>query len=219
MEIYPLGHASFRIKGKNASVVTDPYNPKMVGLAFPKHTIADVVVISHAHEDHNFVSLVEDPPGSSKVVVSGPGEYEIKGIDIVGIATYHDNKDGQERGSNTIYKIDIDGIVVVHLGDLGHKLSEEQVDLLNSVDVLLIPTGGVYTIDAKTAVDIVAQLEPSIVIPIHYQRDKLNQQIFAGLTPVTAFLKEMGQEQVTPLPKLKVTKDSLPEETQIVVLE
>lgn len=217
MEIYPLGHASFKLKGKAATVVTDPFDPGVVGLKFPK-TTAHIVTVSHDHPDHNFVSLVfgEDGP---PVVFSGPGEYEARGVEIVGIATFHDGKNGSERGKNTVYKIEMDGISLVHLGDLGHKLIEEQVDVLNGVDVLFVPVGGIYTIDAHLAAEIVTELEPAVAIPMHYGRSGLNPKIFTNLSPLSAFLKEMGKEGITPQPKLKVTKDLLPPEMQVVVLE
>ena len=218
MEIFPLGHASFKLKGKAAVVVTDPYDPDMVGLKFPKHTLADVVTVSHAHPDHNFINAV-DQGETEMVVISGPGEYEVKGVDILGIAAFHDPNGGKDRGKNTLYRIDIDGISVVHLGDLGHKLTEEQEAAVGSVDVLFIPVGGFYTIDAKMAVEVVTALEPAIVVPMHYQRAELDPQVFQGLASVSLFLKEMGKEGLMPQPKLKVTKDTIPEETQVVVLE
>ena len=149
----------------------------------------------------------------------GPGEYEADGVDVTGVATFHDNKEGAERGKNTMYKIDIDGVTILHCGDLGHKLTEEQVEFIDNVDVLLVPTGGFYTIDASQAAEVVTQLEPNIVIPMHYQREGLNQKIFGNLASVSAFLKAVGQENVVSSPKLKVTKDSLPQETQVVILE
>ncbi len=215
MDITYLGHSSFKLRGKNATVVTDPYDSTMVGLKFPKHVACDIVTVSHDHEDHNCTSVLEGSP----FVVNGPGEYEIKGIAIVGTPVFHDNQKGAKRGSNTMYRIEIDGIAVVHAGDLGHKLTVEQIDSLDGVDVLLIPVGGLYTIDAATAAQVVNEIEPSIVIPMHYGRPELAQQTFGNLTPVSAFLKEMGKVGLTPVPKLSVTKDKLPEELQVVVLE
>ncbi len=219
MEIIPLGLSAFLLKGKNASVICDPYDPQMAGLKFPKHTTAHIVTVSHNHADHNFVNVVEDEPGSTKMVFQGPGEYESRGVDITGIATFHDGKEGAERGGNTMYKIEIDGVSLLHCGDLGHKLTEEQEELVDAVDVMLIPVGGFFTIDAAAAVEVVTQLEPSIVIPMHYQRAGLNPQIFGNLAPVANFLKAIGCETIQPQAKFKVTRDSLPEETQVVVLE
>lgn len=210
MDITYLGHASFKIKGKTASVVTDPYSPE-VGMKFPKAE-ADIVSVSHSHFDHNSPISVSGEP----FVVQGPGEYEVKGVEIVGVDSFHDEKKGEERGKNTIYNFKIDKINVAHLGDLGQNtLSLEQIEELGNVDILLIPVGGHYTIDAANAVKIVAQLEPKIVIPMHY-RDTDNK--IDVLAPVENFLKEMGKEEVEPVNKFSITQDKLPEETQVVVM-
>lgn len=215
MDIYPLGHASFRIRGKGATIVTDPYDASMVGLKFPKNIEADVVTISHDHNDHNAVSTI----GGQAFVVGGPGEYEIKGVHIRGISSFHDGVGGAKRGKNTIYHMEIDNLRLAHLGDLGHTLSSGDIEELGEVDILFIPVGGTFTIDAKAAAQIVHDIEPAIVIPMHYQRAGLNSQVFGDLSPVRDFLKEMGKEGVVPQPKLSVTKDKLPEEMQVVILE
>lgn len=215
MDITYLGHSSFKLRGKQATVVTDPFTTSMVGLPFPKHTTADIVTVSHDHEDHNAASAIEGNP----FIISGPGEYEVKGVGVVGLGVYHDDAGGAKRGKNTIYRIEIDGISVVHLGDIGHELSVSEVDSLDGIDVLFVPVGGIYTIDAATAVKVVGEVEPFIVIPMHYMVAGLDQKTFAGLSGVDAFLKEMGKSDVTPLPKLSITKDKLPEEMQVVVLE
>ncbi|MCL4389810.1 MAG: MBL fold metallo-hydrolase [Patescibacteria group bacterium] len=211
MEIYPLGHSSFKIKGKNTTIITDPYDPAMVGHKFPK-TEADIMTVSHHHGDHDHVG---DFAG---FIVDGPGEYEVGGVTIFGVATFHDDKNGAERGVNMVYNLVIDGVKVCHLGDLGHKLTDAQLEKIGNVDVLLIPVGGFYTIDAKTAAAVVAQLEPRIVIPMHYlpagKPVKLDK-----LAPVTDFLKEMGAETVQPQSKLVTSKDKLPETTTVVVLK
>lgn len=214
MDITYLGHSSFKLRGKSATLVTDPY-PDGIGLKFPKHTTAEIVTVSHDHGDHNAIKNIEGTP----YVVSGPGEYEITGVGIVGISTYHDEVKGAKRGKNTIYRIEIDGVSVVHLGDLGHTLSSEEVENLDGVNVLLIPVGGFYTIDAEAASTIVNEIEPAIVIPMHYNRPGLDPKTFGELAPLDAFLKEMGKVGTLPLPKLSVTKDKLPEELQVVVLE
>lgn len=214
MDIVYLGHSSFKLRGKQASVVTDPFGP-MVGLPYPKHTTADIVTVSHDHEDHNAAGIVEGNP----FVVRGPGEYEVKGVGIVGVGVYHDDTGGSERGKNTIYRIELDGISVVHLGDLGHELSSAQVDSLDGVDILLIPVGGFYTIDAASAAKVVGEIEPRIVIPMHYLTAGLDQKAFGSLAVVEAFLKEMGKADVVPQPKLTISKDKMPEEMQVVVLQ
>lgn len=214
MEITYLGHASFRLKGKQATVVTDPY-ANDIGLKFPKHVAADILTVSHDHTDHNATDQVEGAP----YIIKGPGEYEIKGIGVVGVRAYHDDKKGEERGGNTIYRIEIDGVAIVHLGDLGHMPTTSQVEDIGEVDVLLIPVGGFYTIDATKAVEVINELEPSIVIPMHFNRPEMNQEIFKDVTDLAAFLKAMGKTDIVPQAKLTITKDKIPPEMQVVVLE
>lgn len=213
MDIYPLGHSSFRIKGKQATIVTDPYDQAAVGLKFPK-VEADVVTISHDHRDHNASLLVEGTP----YVVKGAGEYEIKGVHIVGVSVFHDDKQGEQRGKNVMYQMIVDGVTLVHLGDLGHKLSTEQAKEIGTCDILFIPVGGAYTIGADIASEVAAQFEPKIIIPMHYKREGLKADLDV-LSGVDKFLKEMGNEEVAPISKLSITKDKLPEDTQVVVLE
>ncbi len=213
MDITYLGHSSFRIKGKQTTVVTDPYGAH-IGLKFPKQVTADVVTVSHEHADHNTLSQIDGNP----YVIGGPGEYEVKGVGVIGLPSYHDDQKGAQRGKNTIYRIEVDGISIVHLGDLGHVLTSTQVDAIDGVDILLIPVGGVYTIDPALAVSVINEIEPSIVIPMHYGRPDLNQKEFGGLAPLPAFLKEIGKEDAVPQPKLSVTKDKIPEQMQVVVL-
>lgn len=216
MEIYYLGHSSFRIKGKDATVVSDPYNQVKVpdfGLKFPK-VEAQVVTVSHLHPDHNAPELVEGKP----FVVSGPGEYEIKGVSIFGFPSFHDGKLGKERGVNTIYLIEMDGLRICHLGDLGEMLSDQKLEEIDGVDILMIPVGGFYTIGPKEASELVTKIEPLIVIPMHFRTDKTGSE-FAKLSTVEDFLKESGVESALPLPKLVITKDKLPEERQVVLLD
>ena len=213
MEIKFLGHSSFRIKGKAVTVVTDPFDA-YVGFKFPK-VEADIITISHGHQDHNQKQLV----GGRPYVINGPGEYEIKGVSVLGLQTFHDEVQGQKRGVNIVYRIELEGISLSHLGDLGHPLSAGQLGELNGVDVLFIPVGGVYTIGPKIAVEVISQIEPKIVVPMHYQvPEQKGSETFARLTGVKEFLKEIG-EQVTPQPKLLVSQDRLPAEREVLVLE
>lgn len=215
MDITHLGHASFKIRGKQVSLVTDPFSPAATGLKFPKNLEADIVTISHQHEDHNYLEAGSWKLETGTLIISGPGEYESKGVKILGISSFHDSSAGSERGRNTIYKITMDGITLCHLGDLGHKLEDKQLDLLDGIDLLMIPVGGVFTIDAKSAAEVVAQLEPIMVIPMHYQAAGLKFQ----LETVEKFLQEMGKPEIKPMPKLTISKEKLPEEMEIVVLE
>lgn len=208
MEITYLGHSTFKLSGKEVNIVTDPFLPEKTGLNFPK-TEAEVVTVSHQHDDHNNLAAVR----GDFICFDAPGEYEIKNTEIVGIDSYHDDKNGEERGKNTIFSYQIDGIHVAHLGDLGTTLSSEQIEKINGVDILLIPVGGTYTIDSKKAVKVISDLGPKIVIPMHYKAGKLND-----LEPVENFLKELGKDPRRE-EKLKILKKDLPEELEVVVLK
>lgn len=208
MDIIWYGQACFKLKGKNVSVIIDPFDPDFTGLKTPKDLLADVTLITHDHRDHNNAS-------GSQMKFSEPGEYEIGGVVVTGISSFHDNTNGSERGKNIIFHLMFDGLNIVHLGDLGQsRLTEEQVAQIGQTDILLIPVGSVYTIDSKQASQIVSQLEPKIIIPMHYKIDGLKFE----LEGVDKFLKEMGAEGVTPVPKLFITKEKLPGEPMVVVL-
>jgi L-ascorbate metabolism protein UlaG (beta-lactamase superfamily) len=214
MDIIFLGHASFRLRGKTASLVTDPFDPEMVGLKFPKVT-ADIVTISHDHNDHNKYELVRDVGK----VVDGPGEYEISGVSIIGISTFHDDKKGDLRGKNTIYVIEIDDLRVVHLGDLGHKLKEDTLESIGTIDILMIPVGGVYTIGSHEAVELTRAIDPSITIPMHYLSEGMNEESFGKLSKVDSFLSEVGLS-IERTQKLSVKKaDLVEDQKKVVVLE
>lgn len=215
MDIYWGGQALFRLKGKNASVVIDPYDPDYTGLKLPKDLTADVVLASHDHKDHNNTSAVTPPVGGKSMAFKDPGEYEVAGAVITAINSFHDDTNGTERGKNLIFHIMLDGLNIVHLGDLGQsKLTEDQLSQIGQTDILLVPVGSVYTIDAKGATAIVSQLEPKIIIPMHYKIEGLKFE----LEGVEGFLKEMGTDSVTPQPKLSITRERLPEEPEVVVL-
>jgi len=216
MEIVYLGHSSFKIKTKNGTVVTDPYNPQYVGLKMPK-VEADIITVSHDHEDHNFIEIVEGTEEREEpFVVSGPGEYEINQIFIFGLPSYHDDKKGRERGRNTIYIILADGLRICHLGDLGHSLSEKRIEALGEIDVLFVPTGGTYTLNSKEAVLAMNQIQPKVTIPMHYHLPGLK----FSLSPVNQFLEEAGVEGEEKLAKFIVKPGDLPEEERkIIVLE
>jgi L-ascorbate metabolism protein UlaG (beta-lactamase superfamily) len=148
-------------------------------------------------------------------VVTGPGEYEIGGVLIIGIPTFHDAERGSRRGKNTVYLMEVDGISVCHLGDLGHVLTAGQIEEIGDVDVLLLPVGGVSTINASLAAEVIRQLGPKAVVPMHYQTPVVKRE----LEPVEKFLKELGMEQISSQPKLSITKSSLPVSTQVFLLD
>ena len=208
MDITWLGHSCFRIRGNRATVITDPYAPSL-GYSLGNPT-ADIVCVSHQHPGHSYIQGVASKPK----LVTGPGEYEISGVLIIGIATFHDAERGTKRGKNTVYLMQIDEVSICHLGDLGHVLTAEQVEELAKVDMLLIPVGGVSTIGAPVAAEVVRQLEPKVVIPMHYKTQALTLE----LEPVDKFLKEMGVQEANPQPKLSLSRSSLPDSTQVRLL-
>lgn len=207
MEISWLGHSCFQLRGKNVTLITDPFSPQL------EHSLgkinAPIVTISHNHPGHNFIGGIDGNPR----IVHGPGEYEISDVLITGVASYHDNKHGQELGRNTIYVIHMDDLIVCHLGDLGHILQEEQLEEVADADVLLIPIGGQHTINAAQAAEVISQVEPHIVIPMHY-----SPSVGDAPNPLDKFCREMGIEALNPQLKLSITRSTLPAETQVVIL-
>ena len=209
MDISWLGHSCFKIRGRHATVITDPYPPSL-GYSLGKPT-ARIVTVSHQHSGHSYVQGI----GGEPMLVTKPGEYEIGGILIIGVATFHDREKGRKRGKNTVYLMEVDELSVCHLGDLGHVLTAEQVEEIGNVDVLLLPVGGVSTLNAPMAAEVIRQIEPKAVVPMHYKTQALNWE----LEPAERFLKEIGVKQITPSPKLSLTKSSLPASTQVFLLD
>jgi L-ascorbate metabolism protein UlaG (beta-lactamase superfamily) len=212
MMISYLGQSCFKLQDKlgpeGVTLVTDPFG-KDLGLKVPNFE-ADIVTVSHQHYDHNNVGSLRGAP----FIIDMPGEYDAKGVMVQGINTFHDNKQGAERGGNIVYRIEMDDLTIVHLGDLGHILTDEQLDQLDGVDILMIPVGGKFTIDAKTAVEVIGQLEPRIVIPMHY---KLPGSKETELDPVEKFVKELGVQPRNE-EKLKISKRDLPTEGMDLVI-
>ena len=217
MEIKYLGHSCFRLKTNQATVITDPFDSQIVGLPFTK-TAADIVTISHHHRDHDFLERITGTEKRKQpLVFDAPGEYEAQDVGVIGIVSYHDDQNGTQRGKNNIFVFQIDGLLVAHLGDLGHELEEKKIEEIGPVDVLLIPVGGEFTIGPQQAAKVIAAIGPSIVIPMHFKTAGIGKG-FAALATVDQFIEKAGIETVRHEDKLKVTKDSLPEETEIVVL-
>ena len=215
MEIYWKGHALFYIetepvKNKKVSLVIDPYDASL-GLPLPS-LAADILLITHNHFDHNNVKLVKGEP----FIIKGPGEYDVGNVYIEGIKGFHDDKQGAERGEITIYTIESEGIRICHLSDLGQKeLTEKQLERIGNIDILMIPVGGTYTISSKEAPSIISQIEPKIVIPMHYALPGLKIK----LDKVDKFLKEMGAKEPEIIKKLKIRKKDLPAEMKIILLQ
>ncbi len=209
MEITWLGHSCFRIKGKEATIVTDPCHPSL-GYSLGKLQ-ADIVTLSHFHPGHCYTGAIVSEFRGMK----GPGEYEMKGTFITGIATWHDAEQGKKLGKNTVYILAIDGVTVCHLGDLGHLPASELIEDMDDIDVLLVPVGGVSTIGGSAAAEIVRRLTPKIVIPMHYKTKALAKE----LEPVDKFLKEVGVKERVSQAKLSVNRSTLPSSTQVIILD
>ena len=211
MEITWYGHSCFRITERGmATVVTDPYDHNVVGYK-ELNLRADIVTISHDAPGHNFINGVK----GAKWHLDGPGEYEIGGVFITGIATHADNKRGATRGLNNIFTFDFGGITVGHLGLIGHVPTQSQVESLGTVNVLLVPVGGGGSLTPARASEVISLFEPSIVVPMYYKIAGLEQK----LGTLSGFLKEMGLEQTDAQETFRVNKSDLSEETQVVVLE
>jgi L-ascorbate metabolism protein UlaG (beta-lactamase superfamily) len=212
MKVKWLGHASFQITSDvGIKIITDPY-PQGSGLSYvPVSEAADIVSVSHNHFDHNNVSSI---PGNPQVI-TGSGVKDIKGIEFKGIGTYHDASQGKERGANTIFCFLVDGMKVCHLGDLGHRLNAEQIAEIGALDLLFIPIGGVFTIDAKSATTVLDDLKPKIAIPMHYKTTKCDWT----LSPVDDFIVDKKNVKKLNSSEIDLKAGTLPDSTEIIVLE
>lgn len=215
MEIIWHGQSCFTIKGKNATIVLDPYHEE-IGLKLPQLK-ADIVLVSHDHFDHNNVEAVE---GEYKLFNS-PGEYERLGVTILGIEAFHysknDEEEAKKRGKITIFALDVDGFKICHLGDLGHKLTSDLLEAIGDVDILMVPVGGKFTIDAEKAVEVVEQIEPRVIIPMHYKIPGNTTEIDTN----EKFLKEVGVAGAVEIDKfsVKAVTDLPDDKTDYVVLK
>ncbi len=204
MKIKFLGHASFLITARNGTrIITDPYKPGCFdgGINYePITEEADIVTISHEHDDHNCTDINGDP-----AFVRGAGKKQVKDMVITGTEVFHDEQNGAERGKNTIFKMIIDGMSLVHLGDLGHILSDTEVQEIGEVDVLFVPVGGHFTIDASTAQKVTERLGPKVVIPMHYKTEKCGFPIAA----VDEYTKGKNVKEISG--EFEITQDTLPQ--------
>lgn len=208
MKVTWLGHSCFLLQGEEGiTILLDPFFEDSVGYPLPKLK-ADMVMISHDHTDHNNV----DAAGSNSQVIFGPGEYSRLGLEIRGIRSFHDQKKGRLRGENTIFCFELEGIRICHLGDLGHILSPSQISEIGPVDLLFLPVGGRYTIDSEGADEVMRQIHPALVVPMHYRTGKLGFK----LDGVDEFLK--GKKEVSRNEVLHLTKKDLAGEGRVAVL-
>jgi L-ascorbate metabolism protein UlaG (beta-lactamase superfamily) len=209
MDIVWYGHSCFRISERGqAAIITDPFGEEL-GYEIPRLK-ADIVTVSHDAPGHNFLAALKD----YEHVISGPGEYEIGGVFILGIATFDQTQENPRR--NVVYVFDYNTLSVAHLGDLDHVPSQSMIDALGPVDIALIPVGGGQSLSSSQAAEVVSLLEPSIVVPMHYRTDALQG---VELDPVDRFLKEMGINTIQTETLLRVSSSSLPEQTQVVLLD
>ena len=214
------GFSCFKIQTKNqdreVTIVTDPFDSSG-GIKMPRNMAADVVAISHKHAMHSNTADVASLNGAKKpFIIDIPGEYEVGGTFIYGIKSVHDEKEGKERGSNIVYRFETEGISVVHLGDLGRAISPEEKEKLENIYILMVPVGGGTTLSLKAMVEIVGELEPRIVIPMHYKLPEIK----TPLEPVEKFLRELGVGKREAENKLKISKKDLPiDDMRVVVLD
>jgi L-ascorbate metabolism protein UlaG (beta-lactamase superfamily) len=201
------GHNCFRIRGKDAVIMTDPVGKK-TGFTLPKQT-ADIVTVSSPQPEHTNLDAVKPEFDT----IDGPGEYEIHDVFVTGIRTHQDEANGAQRGHNTSYLIEIDGMVICHLGDLGHALSEEQAEAMTDIDVLLVPAGSRH-LDPARAAEITGQLAPKVVIPMQYATASGDRDLIA----VDAFCRNLGVSIPEPEEKLNVKSSDLGDTMRLVVL-
>ncbi|MBQ8319577.1 MAG: MBL fold metallo-hydrolase [Clostridia bacterium] len=212
MKIQFLGHSCFKLtESTGTTVITDPYSG--IGYELPKGLEADAVTVSHDHYDHNNVKGVK-----TKRVIRGEGFYELPGVEITGVKSYHDEEEGRKRGENVIYKFRMDGMDICHMGDIGEDCSAELIEMLLPVNILLIPVGGTYTVDAERAKEYVDRIMPDVVIPMHYK----SRHLTIDLDRAQGFLDQFDDEDVDVCRKdvLEFTRDDLTEEsTKIILME
>ncbi len=213
MDIVWYGLSCFRIREGSVTVVCDPFDKSVGGLM--SKVRADIVTISHEAPGHSCLDRITGDPH----VVKGPGEYEIKNIFVTGMASRHSGNNGSAPEHNVAYFMEFAGITVCHLGDIGKIPKKSTLDELKvgEIDILMMPIGGGDTLDPTQAVEMVGMLEPKLLIPMHYQQSGLPAQWVQDLEPVDKFIKELGVSMPEPVNMLKVSKSSLPEETQVVL--
>jgi L-ascorbate metabolism protein UlaG (beta-lactamase superfamily) len=218
MQIQYLGHSCFKLKSKLGTVIMDPYG-ESVGLTLSKDK-ADIVTVSHSHEDHNggvskIAGLKQDKP----LLIQRAGAYENGGVSVFGVRTWHDETQGAQRGENIVFTVFVEELNICHMGDIGAVLTPEEVRDIGEVDVLLMPVGGFYTVDGFTKImEIVNALNPSILIPMHYQTPSHDSRAFGEVKTLDWFLNAYGMSPA-PVAKLDLDKNRLPEEMELVVME
>jgi len=208
-EIRWFGHACFRIRAKEATIITDPV-ARSTGYSLPKQT-ADIVTLSHEHKGHNNLGAIK----TGYQIISRPGEYEMHDVSLIGVRTFHDDKKGTVHGHNTFFVIEVEGLHFAHLGDLGHDLTEEQAEVLDNIDVLFIAAGGGNVLGPDRAAEMVTRIAPKSVIPMQFQTASGDKQ----LATVESFCKQLGVEIPKPEPKLTIRPSDLKDTLQLFILD
>lgn len=215
MKVKWYGHAAFKLTTrKGVRIIIDPYEPGFGngGLAYGRITDgADLVLTSHDHGDHNYVQDIK----GKYTRISEEGSYDVSGVRVTAVPSFHDNSKGKERGKNLMFVVEADGLRIVHAGDLGHPLDSAILQKIGSVDLLLLPVGGFYTIDASAATDVMNALKPRLTIPMHFKTEKCAFPI----TSVDEFTKNKKAVRVTDSAELDVTVETLPKDAEIAVLK
>ncbi|WP_088189130.1 MBL fold metallo-hydrolase [Desulfosporosinus sp. FKA] len=209
MHIRWFGHSCFLFTNQEGlKILTDPFNEK-VGYPLPEVN-TDIITVSHHHHDHDYIQGLPGKP----LIIDEEGQHNISGLSLTGTKTFHDDDLGSKRGKNVLFSFTMDGVTVVHLGDLGHVLTPEQLSNVGQVDIVCIPVGGFYTIDAEQAYQVIRQLNPKIILPMHYKRDDTISLPIAG---VDSFLKHF--DLIKKAKDLNISSSSLPQSQEVVVLE
>lgn len=210
MKIKWLGHSSFLVTTEEGvKIITDPYHVDGAIAYAPINESADVITVSHSHGDHNNELAVKGNPR----VIKSAGIIKVKGIEFKGISSHHDDSKGSQRGNNIIFCFNIDGINICHLGDLGHLLSDKEIAEIGPVDILMIPVGGTFTIDASQATSVSQSLKARIIMPMHCKTSKCNLPI----SGVDEFLKDKKNVRKLDSSEIEFKKGVLPREAEIVV--
>lgn len=209
MHIRWLGHSCFLFTNQEGlRVLTDPFNEK-VGYPAP-HVETDIVTVSHHHHDHDSVHVLPGKPH----IIDAKGLHNYSGLTIQGTETFHDTEQGAKRGKNILFSFSMDGVRVVHLGDLGHLLSPDQLTDVGQADIACIPVGGFYTIDAEHAYQVIQQLNPKIVLPMHYKLDNTINLPIEGIEPFLTHFTQIKKAKT-----LDISTASLPQSQEVIVLE
>lgn len=219
MEITYLGQSCFKLKNKDGlTVIMDPFKTEDVGLPFPKD-VADIVTVSHDHDDHNNVEAITGPVSRpATFVIDKEGEYEIGGVEITATKTFHDKTEGADRGKNLIINLRMDGLNLLHLGDLGHKLTESQIEKIGSVDIMMVNVGGNTVLETDEVMELIKDIQPSYVIPMHFRVEGMDPKWSVKHTLQEFLDKNKFVVAGEPVHKIKVDEGSLPDDTQVLIM-